>query len=631
LVGTLFAKQLSKSTQPSGDVDLVRLGGLVTSAYEETDRDRRRTDRAIALMIGELEQLNRGLENLVVERTTELRAQNSRFDEALNNMSQGLTMFDAQARLLVCNRRYMEMYRVSAEVAKPGCSLRELLQQRIKAGTFSEDLEEFLPNFMAAIATGKAITNTVELVDGRVIVRAHRPMSHGGWVSTHEDITERWRAEKQVAHMACHDALTDLPNRILFREELETAIKRADRSGEHVAVLYLDLDHFKDVNDSLGHSFGDDLLRAVADRLRACLRASDTVARLGGDEFAVIQSAMDQPQAAATLASRICRSIKAPFEIGVHQVVVDVSIGVSIAPKDGVEPDELLKNADLALYGAKDAGRGTYRFFEPAMDAQVKLRRVVEVDLRNALVNNEFELHYQPIFDLDSATICSYEALIRWHHPERGMILPADFIGICEEIGLIVPIGEWALRTACEQAAEWPENVKVAVNLSANQLAGEHVDLVIISALADSGIAPSRLELEITEAVLLRDSKATIGTLRRIHDLGVHIVLDDFGTGYSALSYLRSFPFDKIKIDRSFVKELQNSKESQAIVTAIASLAKSLGMASTAEGVETPEQLELVRKLGCGEAQGYLFSVPRTAGELSRMMSTLTAGAASAA
>jgi diguanylate cyclase (GGDEF)-like protein len=631
LPGKLFAKQLLRASPPSGEVDLARLGELVTSAYEEADRDRRRTDRAISLMIGELEQLNRELENLVADRTTELQTQNSRFDEALNNMSQGLTMFDPEARLVVCNRRYMEMYRVSPEVAKPGCTLRQLLQERINVGTFSEDLEEFLPNFLATIATGKSITNTVELIDGRVIVRKHRPMTRGGWVSTHEDVTERWRAEKKIEHMACHDALTDLPNRILFREELAKAIMRADRSGEPVAVLYLDLDHFKDVNDSLGHSFGDELLRAVAARLRGCLRATDTVARLGGDEFAIIQSATDQPQASATLAARVCRAVKAPFQIGADQVIIDVSIGVSLAPKDGLEPDELLKNADLALYGAKAEGRGTYRFFEPEMDARMKLRRVIEVDLRKAVVNKEFELYYQPIFDLKSGAICSFEALIRWHHPERGMILPAEFIDICEEIGLIVPIGEWALRTACAQAASWPENVKVAVNLSANQLTGEHVDLVIIGALADSGIAPSRLELEITEAVLLRDTKATIGTLRRIHDLGVHIVLDDFGTGYSSLSYLRSFPFDKIKIDRSFVKELQNSTQSQAIVTAIASLARSLGMASTAEGVETPEQLDLVRKLGCGEVQGYIFSVPRTASEITRMFVPHIASEASAA
>ena len=631
MVGKLFAKQLSRASPPSGEVDLARLGELVTSAYEEADRDRRRTDRAISLMIGELEQLNRGLENLVADRTTELQTQNSRFDEALNNMSHGLTMFDREARLVVCNRRYMEMYRVSPEVAKPGCTLRQLLEERIKVGTFSEDLEEFLPNFLAAIGTGESISNTVELVDGRVIVRKHRPMKHGGWVSTHEDVTERWRAEKKIAHMACHDALTDLPNRVLFREELAKAIMRADRSGEPIAVLYLDLDHFKDVNDSLGHSFGDELLRAVAERLRGCLRATDTVARLGGDEFAIIQLATDQPQASATLAARICRAVKAPFQIGADQVVVDVSIGVSLAPKDGREPDELLKNADLALYGAKADGRGTYRFFEPEMDARMKLRRVIEVDLRKAVVNKEFELYYQPIFDLNSATICSYEALIRWHHPERGLVLPGEFIGICEEIGLIVPIGEWALRTACAQAASWPKDIKVAVNLSALQLTAEQADLVVVSALAESGIAASRLELEITEAVLLRDTKATIGTLRRIHGLGVHIVLDDFGTGYSSLSYLRSFPFDKIKIDRSFVKELQNSAESQAIVTAIASLARSLGMASTAEGVETPEQLDLVRKLGCGEAQGYLFSVPRTASEMARMFVPHIASKASAA
>ena len=627
----LFDKQLEKARRDSGEFDLQRLGELVTSAYEESDRDRRRTDRAITLMIGELEDLNRNLESLVADRTTALQAQNSLFDAALNNMSQGLTMFGPDARLLVCNRRYLEIYRLSAADVKPGCTFRDLLEHRVRAGTMSGDMEEFHTRFTADMTAGNSTSDTVELPDGRVIVRTNRPMGQGGWVATHEDITERWRAEKRIAHMARHDALTDLPNRALFRDELEKAIARATALQEQVAVLYLDLDHFKDVNDTLGHSFGDELLRAVAGRLRGCMRAGDTVSRLGGDEFAIIQSAADQPEDAAALASRICQVIQSPFEIGSHQLAVDVSVGIALSPKDGVEPEALLKNADLALYDAKSHGRGSYSFFESEMDARIKARRVVEVDLRKALANHEFELYYQPIFDLDTGTICCCEALIRWHHAERGLVLPADFIGVCEDIGLIGPIGEWVLRTACAEAAGWPRDVKVAVNLSALQLAGSGAEQVVIGALAASSLAPSRLELEITEAVLLRDTKAIVAMLCRIRETGVRVVLDDFGTGYSSLSYLRTFPFDKIKVDRSFVAELENRPESRAIVRAIASLAESLGVTSTAEGVETVRQLSLVRELGCTEGQGFFFSVPKPAAEISRVLQVARASGASAA
>ena len=446
----------------------------------------------------------------------------------------------------------------------------------------------------------------------------NKPMADGGWLATHEDITERQRAEAQIAHMARHDALTDLPNRILLRERIEHELKRVKR-GECLAVLCLDLDHFKSVNDTLGHPIGDELLKVVADRLRHCTREPDTIARLGGDEFAIIMTAMHQPSDAAFLSQRVREAITKPFELDGHQMVVDVSIGISIAPLDATDPDQLLKSADMALYGAKADGRGTYRFFEPEMDARMRQRRDLEMDLRQALVNGEFELHYQPLVTLDNNEITGFEALVRWKHPVRGTISPGDFIPVAEETGLIIQLGDWVLRKACEETAAWPENLKIAVNLSPAQLKSRNLVQVIVGALAASGMPATRLQLEITESVLMQNTFATLATLHQLRELGVQIAMDDFGTGYSSLSYLRSFPFDKIKIDRSFINDLSNGSEPLAIVRAIASLAKSLSMISTAEGVETTQQLEQLQSVGCTEMQGYLFSQARPAHEISRL------------
>jgi len=344
--------------------------------------------------------------------------------------------------------------------------------------------------------------------------------------------------------------------------------------------------------------------------LLSCVRQNDTVARVGGDEFAVIQTAIEAPQDATALACRIGDAVRAPYEIDGHTVIVDTSVGISLAPDDCVEPDTLMKNADMALYRAKADGRGTYRFFEPEMDARMHARRVLELALRSALASQEFEVYYQPIINLANNAITSFEALIRWHHPERGMIPPAEFVPLAEEIGLIVPLGEWVIRKACVEAAKWPKDVRIAVNLSPIQLTHPNLVPVVVNALATSGIEPRRLELEITEAVLMQNTEMTVATLHRLRDLGVRVSMDDFGTGYSSLSYLRSFPFDKIKIDRSFVKGLGEGGESAAIVRAVAGLARSLNMTTTAEGVETEEQMRHVRSLGCTEMQGFLFSPP---------------------
>jgi diguanylate cyclase (GGDEF)-like protein len=626
-VEKLFAQQIAIATQPSGEVSLDVLGELVVKIYEEADSDRRRNERAVATMIQELDQLTRGLEKLVAQRTAELRAreaeleqQNIRFDSAINHMSQGLLMFDADARLVICNRRYLEMYALTPEQAHRGVTLAAMLKLRASMGTFAGEADEYVEFLLESLAQGKNVTRIMELPDGRTIAVVNHPMPGGGWVATHEDITERRRAEQQIAHMARHDALTDLPNRVLLSERLSEALGVAAHHDEMLAVLYLDLDHFKGINDTLGHSVGDELLKAIAERLRNCVNENDTVARIGGDEFAIIQTNIENPSEAAMLARLICDTVKAPYDLNGHVVIADTSIGIAIAPNDGLDVDQLLKNADMALYGAKADGRGAYRFFEADMDARVKSRRSMELALRRALEIGEFELHYQPILDLDQDCVTCCEALLRWRHPERGMIPPGDFIPIAEEIGLIVPLGEWVLRQACLDAAAWPNDVRVAVNLSPSQLINQSLLSVVINALASSGLPAHRLELEITEAVLLQNTEATMATLHRLRELGMRISMDDFGTGYSSLSYLRSFPFDKIKIDRCFISGLPEADDARAIIRAVTGLAGSLRMTTTAEGVETKQQLEQVRLLGCTEIQGFVFSRPQPATDIARFL-----------
>ncbi len=434
------------------------------------------------------------------------------------------------------------------------------------------------------------------------------------------DVTERKHAEARIAYMAHHDALTDLPNRVLFHERLNELLGRVRRRGESLAVHCLDLDHFKGVNDTLGHPIGDELLKAVAQRLGKCLRDSDMVARLGGDEFAVVQFPLAGPHEASTLATTLIEVVSKPYEVHGHEFVVGASIGIALAPGDGDAGDMLLRNADMALYRAKAEGRGTAHFFEPEMDRRIQARRLLELDLRKAFANGEFELFYQPLINLNANAVSGFEALLRWRHPERGMIAPMEFIPLAEEIGLIVPLGEWVLRKACTEAMRWPSELKVAVNLSPAQFRSRGVVNAVLTALAYSRLSADRLELEITESVLLGETDANLATLHQLREIGVRISMDDFGTGYSSLSYLRCFPFDKIKIDRSFVRELSERPDCVAIIRAVAGLGMSLGIATTAEGIETTEQLERVRAEGCTEVQGYLFSPPRPASELGELL-----------
>jgi diguanylate cyclase (GGDEF)-like protein/PAS domain S-box-containing protein len=553
------------------------------------------------------------------QQEANLRETNLRLDAALDNMSQGLCLFDAQNRLEVVNRRFFEIFGLSRDKIQPGTTFRRILElSAARHNQGSKTATQLLAEQAELINRHDSGTHYYELSDGRVIASVYSPTSNGGWVATFEDVTERRMAEAQIIHMARHDALTDLPNRILFREKMEQALNR----GEKLSVLFVDLDRFKAVNDTLGHPVGDALLCAVTQRLQMAVRGTDTVARLGGDEFAIVQVG-GKPTDASELAARIIDQLSEPFDILGNQVVIGASIGIAIAPTDGKEPDQLLRNADMALYRAKSSGRGSYHFFQPEMDAQMQARHALETDLRKAVTAAEFEVYYQPIVELAGGRITGFEALVRWNHPQRGLVSPANFISVAEEIGLIVPLGDWVLKQACRDAATWPEGLTVAVNLSAVQFRNPSLALSIVSALSASGLDASRLVLEITETVLLQDDRAILDALHQIRALGARISMDDFGTGYSSLSYLRSFPFDKIKIDRSFIQELGRKDDCIAIIRAVTRLGDNLGMITIAEGVETNEQLEILRAEGCTQVQGYLFSAPRPASEIPKLLETI--------
>lgn len=560
------------------------------------------------------------------QQKAQLHATNLRLDAALTHMSQGLCLYDGEGRLQVVNRRFCEIFDISPELVRPGMTFEDVLRLSVAAGNHgSHTVADLLAESDDILARRKGGNYLQQLSDGRVVSIAHRSTSDGGWLISCEDVTEQQRAQSQIAFMARHDALTGLPNRSLFAERIEQAVTEAGR-GAGFAVFCIDLDKFKQINDTLGHPVGDGLLCAVAARLSACVREGDTVARLGGDEFALVQSEVHNAEDAAHLARRIVERVGAPYELNGHRVIVGCSVGISLAPGDGTTRETLLKNADMALYRSKMDGRGTWRFFEPAMDASLQSRRALETDLRAAMDKDEFDLFYQPIYDLRMDRISGFEALLRWRHPERGFVPPDQFIPVAEEIGLITPLGEWVLNRACKQAASWPNELKIAVNVSATQFRDPRLAAVIAKALEVSALAPHRLELEITESVLLGNSSETIATLHELKARGLRIALDDFGTGYSSLSYLRSFPFDKLKIDQSFVRDATATKGSKLIVRAITSLGKSLGMTTTAEGVETIEQLNQMKAEGCNEAQGYLFSRPVPATELASTILSLRNG-----
>ncbi len=589
----LIAKQIAQATEAAGHVDIDKLAALVGSTYEAFDRD-----RSAELMV----------------RERDLQAQNDRFDIAINNMTQGLLLFDAESRLIVCNRSYIAMYGLSPEIVKSGIALRDIIAHRRESGAFNGDVDEYCAALSRSLLQGRTSHHQTETPDGRTIMIVNKPVAGGGWVATHEDVTERRRAEARIRHLAHYDALTDLPNRALFHERLREELGSI-APNRQLAVLYIDVDEFKSVNDTLGHQAGDQLLQSVATNLRRVARPNEFIARLGGDEFAIMQTSINDQAETAGLVRRVFEAIRTPFECLGHQVTSDASVGVAMAPRHGTGLDQILKNADLAMYAAKAAGRRTSRFFEPAMDARVKARRMLEMDMRQALIDGAFEVYYQPCVSLENNRITGCEALARWRHPERGMISPADFIPVAEETGLINELGEWVLNAACKDAMTWPGEFKLAVNVSPVQFKSGTLALKIAAALAASGLPARRLELEITEAVLIRDDEAALATLHQLRALGVRIALDDFGTGYSSLSYLQRFPFDKIKIDRCFVNDLATQGGS-SIVQAVVNIAAARHMMTLAEGVETAEQRESLRALGCTEMQGFLFSKPVPAADI---------------
>jgi diguanylate cyclase (GGDEF)-like protein len=539
-----------------------------------------------------------------------LKRTSQQLDAALNNMAHGISMFDRHQRLVVVNTQYAAMYNLSADQVKPGTPARAILEARVAAGA-SPASKNYAADRIVEMSVGKDYSIVDHLRDGRVIAINHQRMDNGGWVAVHQDITAQKRVEAELAHMARYDALTGLANRALFLEKVNEALARLASHGEQFSVLMLDLDRFKAVNDSLGHAIGDSLLKAVGERLRRLVRDLDIVARLGGDEFAIIQIAdMNQHDQATVVANRILSAITEPYDIDGRKIVIGTSIGITLAPQDAADADALVRHADLALYKAKSEGRNRYRFFETAMEAEARDRRDLEEDMRRALLRDEFELHYQTVVDVARRECCGAEALVRWRHPERGLLFPDQFIGLAEESGLIMPLGEWILRRACSDAAQWPSHLKVAVNLSPVQLKQSNLLEMLKSTLKESGLEPRRLELEITETVLVEKNEENLAVLHEIKNLGVSIVLDDFGIGYSSMRYLQMFPFDKIKIDKSFIQSMTTHSDSAAIVCAITGLGRGLDIETTAEGVETAEQLAFLRTAGCQLAQGYLFSRP---------------------
>jgi diguanylate cyclase (GGDEF)-like protein len=542
-------------------------------------------------------------EREILERKAELERLNAQFDVCLNNMTHGLTMYDGARRLIVCNARYAEMYGVPPELTKPGTTYRQILEGRIKEKTSPDQAVTEVTRYR-----GLARSFLRELDDGRIIAVSHRPLADGGWVGVHEDITERQRVEAQLDFMAHHDPLTELPNRAAFNRTLATFLHRAKQENGKFALLSIDLDRFKEINDVFGHDVGDGLLRAVAQRLTVAATGA-FLARLGGDEFVVISAQEPQPAAAETLAERLQSALATEIVVGEQTLRIGLSLGVALFPDDGEDAASILANSDAALYRAKTDGRSSIRFFDATVDQRLRDCRALQHDLRAAIEQRQILIHYQPQARIDGS-IVGFEALVRWQHPLRGMIAPGAFISVAEESGLIIPLGEGILREACREAASWSRRLAIAVNLSPVQFRHGDLASTVHSILLETGLSPDRLELEITEGVLIDDFSRAISILRRLKNLGVKIAMDDFGTGYSSLSYLQKFPFDKIKIDRSFVSNVQANPQSATIIRAVIGLGRGLNLPIVAEGVETQGELDFLTQEACDEIQGYLVGRP---------------------
>ena len=546
-----------------------------------------------------------------------LQQQKILLDTALENMSQGLCMFDADGRIVLFNERYAKMMGFPAASLR-GLSLLDLIKYRKAAGEIVDDPQEFFARVVAAAHEGKSNTRIIETSAKRALRIIEQPMQEGGWVSTLEDITEWREAQAQISHMAHHDALTGLANRTQLVEKLQNALTALPSRGGGIAVHFIDLDRFKSVNDTFGHDGGDFLLRTVAERLRSVIRIDDTVARLGGDEFVVVQTGVSDRDQVKEFARRLTSAVTAPMKLREQAIVATVSVGVAVAPADGSNPERLLKSADLALYKAKADGRNCIRFFLAEMDTELQARFKLEKIVREAVLRDGFELHYQPVFEISERRLVGFEALIRLPAEDGTLIPPLVFIPVAEDLRLIDKVGAWVLREACRTAATWPEYLTVAVNLSPAQFLAGSVSDIVAAALKEAGLAAHRLELEITETLLLGNSEATMAELQTLKAMGVAIVMDDFGTGYSSLSYLWRFPFDKIKIDRSFMQGFEgSSRDAKVVVKTIIALGRELNMRVTVEGVETATQLAFLDKADGDQVQGFFFGRPVPASEVS--------------
>ncbi|MEQ1900023.1 MAG: EAL domain-containing protein [Devosia sp.] len=587
----LLAQQLEAARLADGSIDIERLGALLAGPYEQLRESRKN-----------------------------LRTQNERFVAALEHMAHGLSMYDGNQRLVTCNRQFLELYRLPKRFGRIGTTFKQILEARVAANTQTGDdtlgsVEERLRFAEQRVAA----SSVLHLNSGQVISVTHQPLKDGGWVSTHKDITEFSQLQDELAHLAYHDAMTGLPNRHMLHRQISENFALVDGVGTF-ALLFADLDGFKSINDTLGHATGDQILKQVAERLLETVGEWGLAGRLGGDEFAVVMRPGASTRDAYHLAEQMTAAMRRPFMADGQSFDIGLSVGVAVAPGDGTNQDQLLKNADLALYAAKSRQRGGFCFYEPSMARALAERTQIEQDLSRALELGEFELHYQPIFSFKSRGFAGFEALLRWRRGGDTLVPPAQFIPVAEETGLIVRIGEWVLRQALAEAAQWPSDLSIAINVSSVQFQRGNIVPIVMNALAASGIAPKRVEIEITESVFFENTADNLDALRQLHALGIRIALDDFGTGFSALSYLLSYPFDKIKIDGSFVRALDSAKGAHAIVGAVAEIGRRMGMTTTAEGVETPEQLRNVHAAGYGEVQGYLVAQPMPAEQVRAML-----------
>ncbi len=590
------------------------------------------TDQIASQRPDELGRLLRSLDAMqshLKTRADEDHAMMMKLDAALNNMKLGLCMFGSDNRLMLWNDLYLKMYRISPERIFVGCTHEEMLKAREVAGTVYRDLGQYGAKLQTAVETRSPDSFTAELVDGRIVNVAYQPIENGGWVSTHEDITERTHNEARIAHLAFHDPLTELPNRAAFGNYLAKTFQSASAGNETLALLCIDLDRFKEINDMYGHSVGDRFLKEIGRRLTlACDGAF--LARLGGDEFTIVLSGGTQPAAANELCQRLSSVVDAPVRIDDYDVDGSFTVGVSIFPQHGSDIDTLVANAEAALYRAKTEQRGTIRFFEPAMDRHTREKRALQQEIAVATERNELELYFQPQA-VAGGEVFGFEVLVRWRHPVRGMVSPGIFIPLAEETGLIGQIDEWVLREACREAASWANPLSIAVNLSPVDFRRGDIPNMILSVLLETGLNPQRLEIEITEGVLIDDFERAIAILRKIKNLGVRVAMDDFGTGYSSLSYLQAFPFDKIKIDQTFIAKIGANNQATAIIHAIVGLGRALALPVIAEGVETEEQLAFLVTEGCNEVQGYFIGRPQPIAHYRHLLTGLAGSSENAA